>query len=246
MKILNQEIAGKKGIAILVTAYLAFLLVSVGVFASVGGHEGHEVHADEMASTTFVADEGHVAEAAHGEAAHGEGGHGEGHGGHHGLTHSQIMNFIWHCLNFSILALVLVKYLKKPLSDGLKGRTESIRAQFADLDAKKAEAERKYAEYESKLSGMDQEAKQILENYIAQGQAEKERIIVQANEAAERIKAQAEFYVQQELAKAQTELRTEVAELAVGMAEDIIKKNLTDQDHDALISDYLERVVQKN
>lgn len=244
MKILNHEIAGKKGVAILVTAYLVFLLVSVGVFASVGGHDAHEVHADEMASVTSVANEAHGAV----EARHGEVGHGEaaGHGEHHGLTHSQIMNFIWHCLNFSILVLVLVKYLKKPISDGLKGRTESIRAQFADLDAKKAEAERKYAEYESKLSGMDQEAKKILENYIAQGQAEKERIIVQANEAADRIKAQAEFYVQQELANAQTELRTEVADLAVGMAEDIIKKNLTDQDHDALISDYLERVVQKN
>jgi F-type H+-transporting ATPase subunit b len=240
MKIFNQEIAGKKGIAILVVAYLAFLLVSVGVFASVGGHGDHEI-ADEMASTTFVADEGHEA-AVHGEGAAHEGGHG----GHHGLTHSQIMNFIWHCLNFSILAFVLVKYLKKPISDSLKGRTEAIRAQFADLDAKKAEAERKYAEYESRLSGMDEEAKKILENYIAQGQAEKERIIIQANEAAERIRAQAEFYVQQELAKAQAELRSEVAELAVGMAEDIIKKNLTEQDHEALISDYLERVVQKN
>jgi F-type H+-transporting ATPase subunit b len=242
MKIFSQEIAGKRGIAVLVAAYLVFLLVSVGVFASVGGHEEH-VAADEMAATTFVADEGHVP--AHGEEAAGHG-EGAGHEGHHGLTHSQVMNFIWHCLNFSILAFVLVKYLKKPISDGLRGRTEAIKAQFADLDAKKAEAERKYAEYESKLSGMDEEAKKILENYIAQGQAEKERIIVQANEAADRIKAQAEFYVQQELAKAQAELRTEVAELAVGMAEDIIKKNLTEQDHERLIGDYLERVVQKN
>jgi F-type H+-transporting ATPase subunit b len=243
MKIFNRKIAGRKGIVILVTAYLAFLLVSVGVFASVGGHEGHEgIQADEIAATTFVEEGAHGAAYGEEENGHGSAAHGE----HHGLTHSQVMNFIWHCLNFSILALVLVKYLKKPITDGLKGRTEAIRAQFAELDAKKVEAERRYAEYESKLSGMDDEARKILENYIAQGQAEKERIIVQANEAAERIKAQAEFYVQQELAKAQIELRTEVADLAVGMAEDIIKKNLTDQDHDALISDYLERVVQKN
>lgn len=245
MKIFNLEIAGKKGVAILVAAYFAFLLVSVGVFASVGGHDEHGVHtatADEMASTTFVEDE------AHGVVAHDE--HGEGHSGehgeHHGVTHSQVMNFIWHCLNFSILAFVLVKYLRKPISDGLKGRTESIKAQFADLDSKKVDAEQKYAEYEAKLSGMDDEAKKILDNYISQGQAEKEKIIVQANEAAERIKAQAEFYVQQELSRAQKDLRSEVADMAVGVAEDIIRKNLTEQDHDALISDYLERVVQKN
>jgi F-type H+-transporting ATPase subunit b len=172
--------------------------------------------------------------------------HGEGHGEHHGLTHSQVMNFIWHCLNFSILAFLLVKFLRKPITGALKGRTESIRAAFEELEAKRADAERKYAEYESKLSTMDEQAGRILKSFTEQGESEKEKIIAQAHEAAERIKAQAEFYVQQELAKAKTELQTEVADMAVKMAEDLIRKNLNEEDHHRLISEYLERVVQKN
>ncbi len=174
-------------------------------------------------------------------------GHEAGHEGHsHALTHLQIMNFIWHCLNFTLLVLILLKYLKNPIAESLKGRTESIAKAFDDLETKKVEAEKKYSEYEKKLSGMDAEAKKILESFIKQGEAEKEKIIKQAQETAERIRAQAEYYVQQELSKAKKELQDEVANVAVKMAEEIIRKNLTEQDHSKLISEYLERVVHKN
>ncbi|HID98326.1 MAG TPA: ATP synthase F0 subunit B, partial [Thermodesulfobacteriaceae bacterium] len=101
-------------------------------------------------------------------------------------------------------------------------------------------------EYERKLSNLDAEADRILKVFTEQGIAEKEKIISQAHEAAERIKAQAELYVEQELAKARAELRAEAADLAVKMAEELIVKNVTDQDHQKLISENLERVVSKN
>ncbi len=188
-----------------------------------------------------------AAEAAPVEAQHEAAAHGEGHeGGEHELTHVQVMNFIWHCLNFTLLILILLKYLKKPIVDSVKGREESIAKAFEELEAKKKDAAARFKEYEQKLSGMDEEAKRILENFVVQGKKERDTIIKQAKAAAERIKAQAQFYVQQELAKAKVELQKEVAESAVRMAEEIIRKNLTEQDQSKLISEYLERVVQKN
>ncbi len=215
----------------------AALLYAVGpVVAPVWAGEEEAVHGGHV-----VVDSVH--EQVHGEAAHGgEGAHGE----HHGITHSQLMNFIWHCLNFTILVIVLVKFLKRPISDALRGRKESIRNSFEELKASKDEAERKYAELEKKLSNMDAEADRIMKAFVEQGQAEKERIIAQAKESAERIKAQAELYVQQELARARKELQAEVAEMAVKMAEDLVRKNITEQDHHRLIGEYLERVVTKN
>ena len=223
--------------------YFILVLLSLLVAAFLGSNC---LAAEEAASghgQAAVAAE-HAAEAP-AAAAH-EAGH-EGHEGHsHALTHLQIMNFIWHCLNFTLLVLILLKYLKKPIADSLKGRSESIAKAFDDLENKKVEAEKKYSEYEKKLSGMDAEAKKILESFVKQGEAEKEKIIKQAQETAERIRAQAEYYVQQELSKAKKELQDEVANVAVKMAEEIIRKNLTEQDHSKLISEYLERVVHKN
>lgn len=170
----------------------------------------------------------------------------EGQGAHHGVTKGQVMSFIWHCLNFSILVVVLVKYLRRPISEALRARTESIRSSFEELEAKKREAERKYAEYEKKLAGLDAEAKRILAAFIEQGQAEKEKIISQAHEAADRIKAQAELYIAQELAKARSQLQLEATEMAARMAEELVRKNMTIQDHHRLISEYLERVVTRH
>jgi len=185
--------------------------------------------------------------AATAQEAHGEHvGDMEGHGAHHGVTKSQVMSFIWHCLNFSILVVVLVKYLRKPISEGLRGRTESIRASFEELEAKKRDAERKYAEYEKKLSGLEAEAQRILAAFAEQGQVEKEKIMAQAKEAAERVKAQAELYVAQELAKARTQLQFEAGEMASRMAEELIRKNITIEDQHRLIGEYLERVVTKH
>ncbi len=162
------------------------------------------------------------------------------------LSHRQIMNFIWACLNFAALVYILVRFGKKPVATALNGRIESIQNAFDDLDARRAEAEKKYAEYEHKLSGIDEQAKRILESFKEQGEAEKEKIIAQARDTAEAIKAQAEFYVRQELANAKKELQSEIADMAVKMAEELIRKNLNEQDHHRLISEYLERVVQEN
>jgi len=264
MRIFNREFSGYALVGILAGVYLAFAMVTGFVttghntaIASESAGE-HAVAAEEQAAAAehHAVEASKQAEALHemeaeehegfgeGEPAE-HGGHG-GHGEHHGITHSQVMNFIWHCLNFSILAIVLVKYLRKPISDGLRGRTEQIQARFDELEAKRQEAEKKYAEYERKLSGLEDEAKRILTTFVEQGQSEKEKIITQAHEAAERIKAQAEFYVQQELAKARVALQKEMADSAVEAAEELIRKNLTEQDHHQLISEYLERVVQKN
>ncbi len=224
--------------SIIILSFVVALFLGSACYAAeeTGGHGAATVeHAAHSAAPAAV----HAAEG----AAHEAGGH-EGHS--HVLTHTQIMNFIWHCLNFTLLVLILLKYLKKPIADSLRGRSESIAKAFEELEAKKVEAEKRYAEYEKKLSGMDEEAKKILESFVKQGQAEKEKIIAQAQETAERIKAQAEYYVQQELAKAKEELQNEVANVAVKMAEEIIRKNLTEQDHSKLISEYLERVVHKN
>ncbi|HID97131.1 MAG TPA: hypothetical protein EYP57_02945, partial [Thermodesulfobacteriaceae bacterium] len=159
----------------LVAVLLLVFLLSVSGLAWASSEAGHGAASGREAPVAA----GEVVNGGHGDAAgHGAGeagGHGEG--AHHGITHSQVMMFVWHCLSFSILALVLVKFLRKPISDGLKGRTESIKAGFEELEARRTEAERRYAEYERKLSNLDAEADRILKVFTEQGIAEKEKII---------------------------------------------------------------------
>jgi F-type H+-transporting ATPase subunit b len=166
-----------------------------------------------------------------------EGGHGGG-----SLSPEKLKDLLWRTLNFAVLVIVLIKVLTKPIANGLRARQQSIKEQFNDLEERKAEADRAYQTYEEKLSAIDQEIKDIIQSAVAQGEAEKERIISDANRAAEDIKRQAEMAIQHELAAAKLKLREEVANQAVVMAEALIRKNLQEADQVKLIEDYLAKV----
>lgn len=163
-------------------------------------------------------------------------------GPHGALSPAKLKDFGWRVMNFAALLVILIKFVKKPLADALKGRQQGIAAEFEDLETRRAEAERNYKEYEARLAGIDDELKSMVEKAIAQGQVEKARIIEEANRAAEGIKRQAEMAVQNEIAEAKRRLKTEIAEQAAIMAEAIIKKNLQDTDQNKLVEDYLTKL----
>ncbi len=159
-----------------------------------------------------------------------------------GIPTAKWWDLLWRAMNFAVLVIILLKFAAKPIGNILKGRQLAIKEQFETLEAKKAEADKSYQSYEAKLSQIDQEVKQIMENAIAQGVEEKDRIIAEANRAADDIKRQAEMAVQHEIAAIKLQLREEVANQAVLMAEELIKKNLQKDDQVKLVEDYLEKV----
>jgi F-type H+-transporting ATPase subunit b len=163
-------------------------------------------------------------------------------GPHGTLSPAKFKDFGWRVMNFTALAIILLKFLKNPLVDALKGRKQTIAAEFEDPEARRSDAEQEYKEYESKLAGIDDELKQMVETAIAQGQKEKVRILEEAEQGAENIKRQAEMAVQGEIADAKRRLKVEVTEQAALMAEEIIKKNLQDADQEKLVEDYLTKV----
>lgn len=168
-----------------------------------------------------------------------EGAHGAAHGG---VSSEKLWDLLWRTLNFAALLFILIKFGAKPIANALKSRRASITDQFADVEARRAEADRAYRAFEEKLATIDQDISEIIENAKAQGQAEKDRIIEDAKRAAEDIKRQAEMAVQQELALAKLSLREEVANQAVVMAEELIKQSLQEDDQVKLIENYLEKV----
>ena len=159
-----------------------------------------------------------------------------------GIPTAKWWDLLWRVLNFAVLLIVLIKVLAKPIANGLRARQQSIKDNFTDLEERKAEADSAYQAYEEKLASINQEISDIIQSAVAQGEAEKERIISEANRAAEDIKKQAEMAIQHELAEAKLQLREEVANQAVVMAEELIKKNLQDTDQVKLIEDYLAKV----
>lgn len=151
----------------------------------------------------------------------------------------------YRVMNFAVLAFALFFLLKKPVSQFLGDRIQGISDQLKELEAKKAEAEKKLAEYNERLSMLGKESEKIIEQYKQQGEAAREKILKEAEAAAVKLEEQARRNIDQEFKKARQLLEEEVFEKAIAKAEDRLKTNITDQDQEKLVDEYLTKVVIK-
>jgi F-type H+-transporting ATPase subunit b len=157
---------------------------------------------------------------------------------------SQWPDFWYRVLNFALMAGLLFFLLKKPLREFFTKRTRTIANTLADLETKKKEAEKSYREYSEKLAELDKETARILEEYRAQGEAEKAKIIAGAERSAAEIQAQAERAIQQEMKSATLALKREIAELTVAAAEKVLTEKVGKEDHQRLIREFTTKVVE--
>jgi F-type H+-transporting ATPase subunit b len=146
-------------------------------------------------------------------------------------------------MNFVALAAVLYFVLRKPLPQALSARIKGIKDQLEEMEAKKEAAEKKLAEYNRKLTDMEKEAEKIVAEYIRQGEEAKSRIIKEAEAAAARIEEQAGRNIEQEFERAKEQLKEEILETSLVKAEEIIKRQISAEDQNRLVDEYLEKVV---
>ena len=171
-------------------------------------------------------------------ASGGEGG-GEGHG-------NKWFDFAWKAFNAALLIGFLAWLLAPKIKSFFAGRRQEIKESLENATVQKAEAEKQYREYAEKIDKASQEIDGIFEMIKAQGVVEKQKIIEDATKVAQKMKEDAQARIEQELKKASGQLRNEAVVLAVQMAEEILKKNITAQDHEAMVKEYMDKVVSKN
>jgi F-type H+-transporting ATPase subunit b len=146
-------------------------------------------------------------------------------------------------MNFVALAVALVLILRKPFSQALRSRIQGIKAQLEDLEVRRVEAEKQLAEYNEKLSQLEKESAKIVDDYVKQGQEARARILKAAESAAEKLKAQARRNIEHEFEEAKLRLQAEIIEKSLVKAEEILKRKITGEDQEALVDEYLKKVV---
>jgi F-type H+-transporting ATPase subunit b len=166
-----------------------------------------------------------------------------GEGSHEGPSW---FDFTWRVVNFLILAGVLYWLLAKKVKAFFTGRHEGIRTALADAVTAREEAENKFREYAAKLDKATGEIDEITRMIQAQGLTEKERIIEEARKTAEKMREDAQTRMEQEFNKASHQLRIEAVRFSAKMAEGLLQKNIRVEDHEAMVQDYIEKVVRKN
>jgi F-type H+-transporting ATPase subunit b len=158
-----------------------------------------------------------------------------------------LKDLLYRFINFGLLVIILYVVLKKV---GIKqlfvSRSEEIRKKLEELKRGKEEAEKKHHELEMRLQELDKKRNDIIEQFKAEGFAEKERILKDAQSRVNQILEQAEATIQQEIQAARERLKGEVLGLAARQAEEIISREMTEKDQNMLVNDFIEKVGKQH
>ncbi len=152
-------------------------------------------------------------------------------------------DFFWRCVNFALFLGIIYKLAGSKVKDFFGGRTKQIEEEFASLEKRRSEAEKKLKEVEARIANLEEERQSILEEAKKQGEAIKNAIIEKAYKEAEEIKKQAEMKVKQEFEQAIEGIRSEMADKIIESAEKIIVSRLGAKEQEQLIDKYLTKVV---
>jgi F-type H+-transporting ATPase subunit b len=163
-----------------------------------------------------------------------------GGGGEHAMTLGDIL---WDLgikvLNVGILGFLAFKYLSKPLNTYVESRSAKVQSEIDTARSAQREAEERLRIFQEKTSRVDAEIKELRGQTCADIDGEQKILLEEARAAAEHIRQHARDTIRQEVAKAREDLHREAARLSTDLAEEIIRKNVNDDDRKRLVDGYL-------
>ncbi len=160
------------------------------------------------------------------------------------LNSLQSIGFDWqlalaHLVNFLIVVWLLNYFVFGPMRERLSERRETIEKGVADA----REAEKERSAIKEKRQDMLEEAKQQKQAILSEARDTAEKIEKraknQAQEEAEEIVQRGRKQIERERAEMREELKGKIGGLAVQAAERIVEREITDEDHDALVSEVI-------
>jgi len=150
--------------------------------------------------------------------------------------------FIWTIVTFLVLLGLLAKFAWGPLLKALDERQEMIRKSLHDADQATQDLKRLHQESAQIIAAARADAQSIVAKSRVAADTVREDLKQKAKEEADALVRGAQRQIQLETARAVQQIRHEVVDLSLAVASKLIKKNLTQEDNDALIQDSLTQI----
>jgi len=145
-------------------------------------------------------------------------------------------------LGFLLLLWGLRKWAWGPVLGLLEERRKKIADAFADAERRKADALELKARYELELRGIDAQARQRIQQAVAEGQKVAGEIRAQAQAEAQQRMQRAEDEIGREREKAKEQLKEQIIDLAMRSAEKILREELDEKKQRKLAGEFIDEV----
>ena len=154
-----------------------------------------------------------------------------------------ILGMIARLFNFSIVAGVLIYFLRSPIADYLSGRAAQIKADLVKAADMRVQAAADLADIDKKMRALPDELDALRKAGAEEVAAEEARIRQAAESERARLLEVTRREVATQLKLAERQLMQRAADLAIAVASERVKATITDADQLRLVDRYLVQVA---
>lgn len=166
-------------------------------------------------------------------------------GEHANAEHGGLSGLLWPVANFIVLAYLLNRFLRAPVTEYISGRSTQIRKDLVEAAALNQSATAQLAEVERKMQALPAELDALKKRGIEEIAAEEERIGSAAAADRARLLTQTRREIEVRLQTAQRDLSEHAAALALQLAEERLRTGMTSADQSRLVDRYVQQVKEQ-
>ncbi len=156
-----------------------------------------------------------------------------------------IWSFLAQLIAFIIMSIIVIKFAYKPVSEYLKKRKDFIEKNLSSAQEKNDEANLNKIEAEKQLLNSKKEAILIIEKAQIEAENEKQKILEECKDELDkkRLLAEQDLLLQKE--KMVKEAYNEVVDLALDASQTILTREVSKEDNEKLLDDFINNLLEK-
>ena len=133
----------------------------------------------------------------------------------------------------------------KPVNDILDKRAKEVDTIYSDAEGMRTEAKTNKNIYEEKLSNVKAETDLMIKTATERAENRKYEILKEADVEAENRKKKAETDIQLAKKKAVDDIKDNIVDMVIDLAQQVVEKEIRDEDHGTLIDDAIEKLGER-
>ena len=145
-------------------------------------------------------------------------------------------------LNTLILFFVLKHFLFNKVNKVIEDRQNEIQASYDRADEAEKNAQKLEADYNEKIGQAKEESAEIIRDATKKAQVRADEIIDEARVEAKSIRTNAENEIEREKKIAVNKIKDDITDIAFQAAQAVIEKDLTSEDNERLIGEFIDNV----
>lgn len=149
-----------------------------------------------------------------------------------------LQQVLLHIANMAILFFIVWKLLYKPISKFMKKRSDEIQKQIAEAARKQTEAEQLKAKYDEMVKNAQALAAQLIDKSKAAADEQARQIVQDAQANASDLIIRSRKDVQLLKTKAKDEMRSEITDMAIQIAQKILRREVQPEDNREIINSF--------